>query len=94
MVTNACVLSGQVRNTANGIVQLSYGDDGLDPLVMEGADKGRPLNFGRFLDVVRSGYPRQRGELALMPDEMTALAAQEMEAMGVPTHTPPHHFDL
>lgn len=74
----------QVRNTANGIVQLSYGDDGLDPLVMEGEDKGRPLNFVRFMDVVRATHPRPHGEVALMPDEMRAMAAKEMTAMGVP----------
>lgn len=65
-------------------MQLSYGDDGLDPLVMEGEDKGRPLNFVRFMDVVRATHPRPHGELALMPDEMRAMAAQEMMAMGMP----------
>lgn len=37
-----------VRNAACGIVQFSYGDDGLDPVVMEGKD-GKPLDFERLL---------------------------------------------
>jgi hypothetical protein len=37
-----------VRNAAGGIVQFAYGDDGLDPVVMEGKD-GRPLDFERLL---------------------------------------------
>ena len=75
-------MAPQVRNTAHGIVQLSYGDDGLDPLLMEGEDKGRPLNFLRFLDVVRATHPRSREVLPLLPDEMNAMADQEMVAMG------------
>lgn len=72
-------------------MQLSYGDDGLDPLVMEGEDKGRPLNFIRFMDVVRATHPRPHGELALMPDEMRAMAAQEMMLMGMPHSLDPSH---
>lgn len=75
-------LAAQVRNTANGIVQLSYGDDGLDPLLMEGEEKGRPLNFLRFLDVVRATHPRPREVLPLLPDQMNALADQEMIDKG------------
>lgn len=37
-----------VRNAAGGIVQFAYGDDGLDPVVMEGKE-GRPLDFERLL---------------------------------------------
>lgn len=42
-----------VRNAAGGIVQFSYGDDGLDPVVMEGKD-GKPLDFERLLAKVRT----------------------------------------
>jgi DNA-directed RNA polymerase III subunit RPC1 len=42
-----------VRNAAGGIVQFAYGDDGLDPVVMEGKD-GKPLDFERLLAKVRS----------------------------------------
>jgi hypothetical protein len=41
-----------VRNAAGGIVQFAYGDDGLDPVVMEGKD-GKPLDFERLLAKVR-----------------------------------------
>lgn len=39
---------GTVRNASGGIVQLLYGDDGMDPVNMEGKD-GTPLNFERIL---------------------------------------------
>jgi DNA-directed RNA polymerase III subunit RPC1 len=37
-----------VRNAAAAVVQLRYGDDGMDPVVMEGAG-GMPLDFERLL---------------------------------------------
>lgn len=37
-----------VRGSTGGIVQVCYGDDGLDPMLMEGA-KGEPVNFERTL---------------------------------------------
>ena len=43
----------QVRNTANGIVQFEYGDDGRDPVAMEG-DSGQPLDFERMLSHLRA----------------------------------------
>lgn len=39
---------GTVRNSSGGIVQLLYGDDGLDPVDMEGKD-GTPFNFNRII---------------------------------------------
>ena len=36
----------QVRTAAAGIVQLQYGEDGRDPMVMEG-DGGDPVDFDR-----------------------------------------------
>lgn len=39
---------GTVRNSSGGIVQLLYGDDGMDPVNMEGKD-GAPLNLDRML---------------------------------------------
>lgn len=38
---------GSVRNSVGGIVQFVYGDDGLDPALMEG--EGQPLNLSRLL---------------------------------------------
>jgi DNA-directed RNA polymerase III subunit RPC1 len=37
-----------VRNASGGIVQFIYGDDGMDPVKMEGKG-GRPLNLDQLL---------------------------------------------
>ena len=42
-----------VRNAASGIVQFMYGDDGMDPVTMEGKD-GKPVDFARLLAQVRA----------------------------------------
>lgn len=42
-----------VRNSTGVIVQLVYGDDGLDPVSMEGKD-GSPVDFRRLLMRVRT----------------------------------------
>ena len=60
---------GTVRNAAGGVVQLSYGDDGMDPLVMEGGD-GRPVDFARLLDKVRAATGAARAGRGLPPDEV------------------------
>lgn len=36
-----------VRNASGCILQFTYGDDGMDPALMEGKD-GAPLNFDRL----------------------------------------------
>ena len=41
-----------VRNSTGGIVQLLYGDDGLDPVSMEGKD-GTPVDLRRLFMRVR-----------------------------------------
>ena len=51
-----------VRNSTGGIVQLLYGDDGLDPVSMEGKD-GTPVDFRRLfmrVRVVRADAPCTR----------------------------------
>lgn len=40
-----------VRNAATGIVQFMYGEDGMDPVTMEGGD-GKPLDFERTMQKV------------------------------------------
>lgn len=50
---------GTVRNAANAVVQLKYGEDGMDPVGMEGKN-GEAVAFERVLSVVnatRSGMP-------------------------------------
>jgi len=49
-----------VRNSSGGIVQLVYGDDGLDPVLMEGGDK--PVDFKRQLMRARALRPRNLQE--------------------------------
>ncbi|PSC73949.1 DNA-directed RNA polymerase III subunit rpc1-like isoform X2 [Micractinium conductrix] len=48
---------GTVRNAAGGIVQLRYGEDGMDPVVMEGKG-GEPVMFSRVLSVVKASQPK------------------------------------
>jgi len=42
-----------VRNAAGGIVQFVYGDDGMDPVTMEG-NTGSALDFDRVVMKVRA----------------------------------------
>ncbi|KAL4534056.1 hypothetical protein Ndes2526B_g07060 [Nannochloris sp. 'desiccata'] len=44
-----------VRNAAGGIVQLRYGEDGMDPVGMEGK-KGEPVAFERLLSLARGRW--------------------------------------
>jgi DNA-directed RNA polymerase III subunit RPC1 len=44
-----------VRNSSGEVVQLTYGGDGLDPMMMEGKD--RPVDFARVLAHVRASSP-------------------------------------
>ncbi len=63
-------------------MQLSYGDDGLDPVAME-AEEGKPLNLARSLSMVHATTPRplrcpenaaEDGALRA-PDQAIALCA-------------------
>lgn len=44
----SCQYDNTVRTSSNGIVQFTYGGDGLDPLDMEG--NAKPVNFNRSWD--------------------------------------------
>ncbi|XDT06804.1 RNA polymerase Rpb1, domain 5 [Nakaseomyces glabratus] len=44
----SCQYDNTVRTSSNGIVQFTYGGDGLDPLEMEG--NAQPVNFNRSWD--------------------------------------------
>lgn len=50
---------GTVRNSSGGIVQLLYGDDGLDPANMEGKN-GLPFNLNRYLLKASVSSPFQK----------------------------------
>ncbi|KAK1271858.1 DNA-directed RNA polymerase II subunit RPB1 [Acorus gramineus] len=51
-----------VRNSSGGIVQLLYGDDGMDPAKME-ANEGKPLNFSQLFLKVKATCPARRQDL-------------------------------
>ena len=44
----SCQYDNTIRTSSNGIVQFTYGGDGLDPLEMEG--NAKPVNFNRSWD--------------------------------------------
>ncbi len=45
-----------VRSSGGKVVQMRYGDDGLDPSEME-SDSGRPVNFAHLLESVKCAIP-------------------------------------
>ncbi|KAJ7520459.1 hypothetical protein O6H91_19G006700 [Diphasiastrum complanatum] len=49
---------GSVRNSSGGVVQLTYGDDSMDPANMEGKN-GAPFNLDRLLMKVKATCPPQ-----------------------------------
>jgi len=49
-----------VRNAAGGIVQLAYGEDGLDPVGMEARDGG-PVDLPRARQAVAATARRPAG---------------------------------
>ena len=78
-----------MRNAANNIVQLSYGDDGLDPVCMEGKD-GEPIDFGRALSQVKADTPSVEvpgaaipAASAPMPAQLTQILAQRLKLRGL-----------
>ena len=77
---------GSVRNSETAVVQFTYGDDGLNPTAMEGAD--RPVEFSRLLENVTTVAPCIDEEplsspgLRAMLDEVTHLGS-------APTLLPP-----
>ncbi|KAJ9527506.1 hypothetical protein QJQ45_025764, partial [Haematococcus lacustris] len=70
-----------VRNAAGGIVQLLYGDDGMDPVVMEGGN-GTPMDLDKLLMKVRATTRRKavaeggQTEVPLPTELAAAIAAQ------------------
>ena len=61
---------GTVRNSSDGVVQMKFGDDGLDPLDMEGSAK--PVNFERtFMHAVTTTWDNT--DPGLLPEEADAV---------------------
>ncbi|XP_020179213.1 DNA-directed RNA polymerase III subunit 1 [Aegilops tauschii subsp. strangulata] len=60
-----------VRNASGGIVQFVYGDDGMDPVKMEGKG-GNPLNLDQLFMKVMATCP-QRGHETLSPEAISQM---------------------
>lgn len=56
-----------VRNSSSGVVQFTYGEDGLDPSGMEAKDK--PIDYGRVLNQVLATFPCSH-EHPMLPSEI------------------------
>lgn len=71
----------QVRNAGNAIVQPEYGDDGMDPVAMEGK-KGEPVALLQKLSIVKAMTPKgNSSELAPLPAEFRSMMEEEMAAV-------------
>lgn len=64
------------------MVQFKYGDDGLDPVLMEGGD-GQPLDLNRLLLRVMALTPRQADETWLLPGALERAAERGAEGVGL-----------
>lgn len=76
---------GSVRNASGNVIQLVYGDDGMDPVQMEGKD-GAPLNLQRTFVKVKASCPPINQE-SLIPTEVQkrvekAVSAPEFSIEG------------
>jgi len=74
-----------VRNAANVIVQPEYGDDGMDPVCMEGKN-GEPVALEQKMSIVKALTPKAHSsEHAPLPAAFRAVVTQELTAMaGLP----------
>ncbi|EMC92129.1 hypothetical protein BAUCODRAFT_78328 [Baudoinia panamericana UAMH 10762] len=65
-----------VRNSSEGVVQMRFGDDGLDPLDMEGSAK--PVHFERtWMHAVTSTW--DNSERGLMSEEASDIVAEMLD---------------
>lgn len=65
-----------VRDASGGIVQLLYGDDGLDPAKMEGKE-GSPLNFDQLYMKVMATCPQRDNDI-LSPAEISQALGRRL----------------
>ncbi|CAJ2657296.1 unnamed protein product [Trifolium pratense] len=69
-----------VRNTGGDIVQFCYGDDGMDPVSMEGKN-GKPLNFERLFLRSKAMCPKDGDEAALSSSDLCEVVRQELSEL-------------
>jgi DNA-directed RNA polymerase III subunit RPC1 len=71
---------GSVRTSEQAIVQFTYGDDGLDPVMMTGSG-GSPVNFVRLMEQCRRmRIPGDDRAPSLLPHELAQFANQVLDA--------------
>ncbi|CAB4304321.1 unnamed protein product [Prunus armeniaca] len=75
-----------VRNSSGCIIQFCYGDDGMDPAVMEGTEDGAPLDLPRLFLKAKATCPARENEY-MSPEQVTEmvrsrLSKQEMTLDG------------
>ncbi|KAG7606722.1 RNA polymerase Rpb1 domain 3 [Arabidopsis thaliana x Arabidopsis arenosa] len=66
-----------VRNASGCILQFTYGDDGMDPALMEGKD-GAPLNFNRLFLKVQATCPPRSHHTYLSSEELSQKFEEEL----------------
>ena len=66
-----------VRNSEQTVVQFNYGDDGLNPHVMETAD--RPVDYSRLIRNVWTEYPCEN-EFSLSSHQLTGLLSEVLSS--------------
>ncbi|TQD75003.1 hypothetical protein C1H46_039471 [Malus baccata] len=66
-----------VRNSSGSIVQFCYGDDGMDPAMMEGKESGAPLDFNRLFLKAKATCPAG-GSDTLSPEEVSEIVSSRL----------------
>uniref|UniRef100_A0A1J3DX36 DNA-directed RNA polymerase subunit n=1 Tax=Noccaea caerulescens TaxID=107243 RepID=A0A1J3DX36_NOCCA len=66
-----------VRNASGCILQFTYGDDGMDPVLMEGKD-GAPLNFDRLFMKIQATCPPRSHHSYLSAEELSQKFEEEI----------------
>ncbi|WZZ31381.1 hypothetical protein YC2023_014782 [Brassica napus] len=66
-----------VRNASGCILQFTYGDDGMDPALMEGKN-GTPLNFDRLFLKIQATCPPRSHHNYLSSDELLQKFEEEL----------------
>ncbi|XP_020235574.1 DNA-directed RNA polymerase III subunit 1 [Cajanus cajan] len=71
-----------VRNAGGSIVQFCYGDDGMDPVAMEGKD-GKPLNFERLFLKSKATCPSDEDDEILSSSDMCKVVHEKLSEFSM-----------
>mmetsp|Transcript_27788 Transcript_27788/g.32419 ORF Transcript_27788/g.32419 Transcript_27788/m.32419 type:complete len:553 (-) Transcript_27788:349-2007(-) len=75
-----------VRNSENTIVQFTYGDDNLNPELMENND--RPVDFDRLYLHVSQAFPSEINEKPLIGQNLLDVLEEELQRPEFQKHLP------